>query len=231
MTVHTVGTVPNGTYTIDVQGEGVTGIPVHRRSVTLEVIDNIPVELTSFTAKVNERNVMLSWVTATELNNHGFEIERSLKSESGKDVWGTIGFVKGNGNTTEMHSYSFSDENIVKPGHYSYRLKQVDFDGKYAYSEVAEIDIKKPITYYLSQNYPNPFNPSTTIEFSTPERSHVSLKVYDVLGNEVATLVDGWMGSTNHKVIFNADKLASGIYYYTLSAGSFTSTKKLILLK
>ncbi len=231
MTIHTVGTVPNGTYTVDVQGEGVTGIPVHRRSVTLEVIDNIPVELTSFSAKVNDKNVVLSWVTATELNNHGFEIQRSLKSESGKDVWSKIGFVEGNGNTTETHLYSFLDGNIVRPGHYSYRLKQVDFDGKYAYSEVAEIDIKKPVTYFLSQNYPNPFNPSTTIEFSTPERSHVSLKVYDVLGNEVATLVNGWMESTNHKVIFNADKLASGIYYYTLSAGSFTSTKKLILLK
>ena len=231
MTIHTVGTVPNGTYTITVQGEGITGIPVHRREVTLEVIDNIPVELTSFTANIHENDVMLSWVTATELNNSGFEIQRSLKTESEKAVWDKIGFIQGNGSSTESHAYSFTDANIVKPGHYSYRLKQIDFDGKYAYSPIAEIDVNKPSRYYLSQNYPNPFNPTTTIEFSTPERSHVSLKVYDVLGNEVATLVNGWMESTNHKVIFNAADLASGIYYYTLTTGNFTSTKKMILLK
>ncbi len=231
MTVHTVGTVPNGTYTVKVQGEGVTAIPVHRREVTVEVIDNIPVELTSFSANMNKNNVMLSWITATELNNNGFEIQRSFNSENQKAVWNKIGFIQGNGSSTESHAYSFTDENIVKPGHYSYRLKQIDFDGKYAYSPVAEIDVNKPTRYYLSQNYPNPFNPTTTIEFSTPERSHVSLKIYDVLGNEVASLVDGWMESTNHKVIFNAANLASGIYYYTLTTGNFTSTKKLILLK
>ncbi len=232
MTIHTVGTVPNGTYTINVQGEGVTGIPVHRRSVTLEVIDNVPVELTSFTAHLDNNSVMLSWVTATELNNSGFEIQRSLKTDDQTTAeWSKIGFVQGNGNSTESHAYIYNDENIVKPGHYTYRLKQIDFDGKYAYSPVAEIDVNKPTKYYLSQNYPNPFNPTTTIEFSTPERGHVSLKVYDVLGNEVATLVNGWMESTNHQVIFDASKLASGIYYYTLSAGNFTSTKKLILLK
>lgn len=231
MTIHTVGTVPNGTYNISVQGEGITGIPVHRREVTLEVIDNIPVELTSFTANMHENDVMLSWITATELNNSGFEIQRSLKSGNEKAVWDKIGFIQGNGSSTESHAYSFMDENIVKPGHYSYRLKQIDFDGRYAYSPVAEIEVTKPTRYYLSQNYPNPFNPTTTIEFSTPERSHVSLKVYDVLGNEVATLVNGWMESTNHKVIFNAADLASGIYYYTLTTGNFTSTKKLILLK
>ncbi len=231
MTIHTVGTVPNGTYTINVQGEGVTGIPVHRRSVTLEVIDNVPVELTSFTAHLDDNSVTLSWVTATELNNSGFEVQRSLKSDNQTPEWTKIGFVQGNGNSTENHAYIYNDENIIKPGHYSYRLKQIDFDGKYAFSKVAEIDVNKPTRYYLSQNYPNPFNPTTTIEFSTPERSHVSLKVYDVLGNEVATLVNGWMESTNHKVIFDAGKLASGIYYYTLSTGNFTSTKKLILLK
>ncbi len=231
MTVHTVGTVPNGTYTVKVQGEGVTSIPVHRREVTLEVIDNVPVELTSFTANMQKSNVMLSWVTATELNNSGFEIQRSIQVENEKAAWNKIGFIKGNGSSTESHAYSFSDENIVKPGHYSYRLKQIDLDGRYAYSPVAEIEVNKPTRYYLSQNYPNPFNPTTSIEFSTPERSHVSLTVYDVLGNKVATLVDGWMESTNHKVIFNAANLASGIYYYTLSTGNFTSTKKLILLK
>jgi hypothetical protein len=231
MTVHTVGTVPNGTYTVNVQGEGVTGIPVHRRSVTVEVIDNVPVELTAFTAEIKNNSVFLIWRTATEINNSGFEIERSLKTANGKTEWSKIGFVQGNGSSTQIHEYSYSDNNIVKQGHYLYRLKQIDFDGGYGFSPEVGIDISKPTVYYLGQNYPNPFNPTTTIEFSIPERSHVSLKVYDVLGTEVATLVDGWMESTNHKVIFNGSNLASGIYYYTLSTGNFTSTKKLILLK
>ncbi len=231
MTVHTVGTVPNGTYTINVQGEGVNSIPVHRRSVTLEVTDNVPVELTSFSANVKNNSVVLSWQTATEVNNRGFEIERSFKAENGRTSWDKIGFVQGNGSSTNMNQYSFTDNNLVKPGQYYYRLKQIDFDGRYSYSPEAEADVSKPTVYFLSQNYPNPFNPSTTIEFSIPERSHVSLKVYDVLGNEVATLVNGWMESTNHQVTFDGSRLASGIYYYTLTTGNFTSTKKLILLK
>jgi hypothetical protein len=231
MTVHTVGTVPNGTYTVNIQGEGLTEIPVHRRSVTLEVTDNVPVELTSFTANVESNSVVLSWQTATEVNNHGFEIQRSFNAENGRTTWSTIGFIQGNGSSTEIHKYSYTDKNLVKPGQYFYRLKQIDFDGRYAYSSESQADISKPMKYYLSQNYPNPFNPSTTIEFSIPERSHVSLKVYDVLGNQVATLVDGWMESTNHRVIFDGSKLSSGIYYYTLTTGNFTSTKKLILLK
>ncbi len=231
MTVHTVGTVPNGTYTVNVQGAGPNGIPVHRRSVTLEVIDNVPVELTSFTANVNHNSVILSWQTATEINNSGFEIQRCFQTENVRTSWDKIGFVQGNGTTTSINQYSFIDKNIVKQGHYIYRLKQIDLDGKYAYSAEAGADVSKPNVYYLSQNYPNPFNPTTNIEFSIPERSHVTLKVYDVLGNEVATLVDGWMESTNHQVTFDGSKLASGIYYYTLMAGNFTSTKKLILLK
>lgn len=231
MTVHTVGTVPNGTYTIHVQGEGITGIPVHRRTVTLEVTDNVPVELTSFTANVKNNSVVLNWQTATEVNNKGFEIERSFKTDNGEASWNKIGFVQGNGSSTSINAYTFTDNNLVKPGKYFYRLKQMDFDGRYAYSPQAEADVSKPTIYYLSQNYPNPFNPATTIEFSIPERSHVLLKVYDVLGNEVATLVNGWMEAINYKVIFDGSKLASGIYYYTLATGNFTSTKKLILLK
>lgn len=231
MTVHTIGTVPNGTYTVNVQGTGLTGIPVHRRTVTLEVIDNVPVELTSFTADIKNNSVVLNWQTATEINNSGYEIQRCFQTENGRTSWDKIGFVQGNGTTTNINQYSFIDKNIVKQGHYIYRLKQIDLDGRYAYSPEASADVSKPNVYYLSQNYPNPFNPSTTIEFSIPERSHVSLKVYDVLGNEIATLVDGWMESTNHQVTFDGSKLASGIYYYTLMTGNFTSTKKLILLK
>ncbi|HSD64240.1 MAG TPA: T9SS type A sorting domain-containing protein [Ignavibacteriaceae bacterium] len=231
MTIHTVGTVPNGTYIVNVQGTGINGIPVHRRTVTLEVIDNVPVELTSFTADVKHNIVILGWQTATEINNSGFEIQRCFQSENGRTSWEKIGFVQGNGTTTSINRYSFTDNNIVKQGHYNYRLKQIDLDGRYAYSTEASADVSKPNVYYLSQNYPNPFNPTTNIEFSIPERSHVTLKVYDILGNEVATLVNGWMESTNHQVTFNASNLASGIYYYTLMTGNFTATKKLILLK
>ena len=231
MIVHTVGTVPNGTYTVNIQGAGLSGIPVHRRTVTLEVMDNVPVELTSFRVSVKNNSVVLNWQTATEVNSRGFEIQRCFKTDNSRTSWDKIGFVQGSGSSTNIHQYIFTDNNVVKTGVYYYRLKQIDFDGQYAFSPEAEADVLKPTVYYLSQNYPNPFNPSTTIEFSIPERSHVSLKVYDVLGNQVASLVDGWMEATNHQVIFNGNNLASGIYYYTLTAGNFTSTKKLILLK
>jgi len=222
--ITTAGNVTAGNYTVTIQGEGPNGTPVHRRDVSLDVI--IPVELTSFTANTNGNNVKLNWTTATEINNQGFEVQRKMQNEE----FASVGFVEGYGTTTETQNYSFTDENLL-PGVHSYRLKQVDFDGTSELSDVVEVEVSTPLYYSLSQNYPNPFNPSTTISYSIPADGYVTLRVYDVLGNEVASLVDEQKQSGIFNIHFNASALSSGVYYYTLKASEFTSTKKLVLMK
>ncbi len=185
----------------------------------------VPVELTSFAALAVGNKVELKWSTATEVNNSGFEIQRSSNNLN----FAKIGFVKGNGTTTKANEYSFVDENTN--GHLYYRLKQVDLDGSYKYSQIVEVNISNPVSFALNQNYPNPFNPSTTISYSVPEKSFVTLKVYDVLGNEVASLVNSQTEAGEHSVNFNASNLSSGVYYYQITAGNNVATKKLMLLK
>ncbi len=199
--------------------------------------NSIPVELTSFTAIASTGNVVLNWVTATELNNSGFQIERhKTKDETGEE-WENIGFVNGNGTTTETHAYSFVDQNTVAGKSY-YRLKQIDFDGSFEYSNIVEVDINLPIEFSLEQNYPNPFNPSTKIKYSIPnvtlsgvEGSRVILKVFDILGKEIAILVNEEKSAGNYEVKFDASKLSSGVYFYQLQAGSFIETRKMILIR
>src|SRR5574338_130143 len=198
----------------------------------------VPVELTSFTANGSNNNVTLNWVTATELNNSGFNIERSVISNEVKNLnWQTIGFVNGNGTTSESHTSSFSDNNL-STGKYIYRLKQIDFDGRFTYSNEVEVELGVPQSFSLEQTYPNPFNPSTKIKYTIPnvalsgvEGSRVVLKVYDLLGNLVSTLVNEEKPAGNYEINFNASSLTSGIYFYTIQAGSFTDTKKMTLLK
>ena len=194
----------------------------------------VPVELTSFTATVKGNSVHLNWSTATEINNSGFEIERRAPSKSPPkgetSRWGRIGFVEGKNTTTEAQSYLFEDQN-VPPGIYQYRLKQIDFDGSIEYSNVIEVEIGIPEKFELFQNYPNPFNPSTTIRWQSTVSSHQSLKVYDFLGREVATLVDEYKPAGRYEVEFDAASLSSGIYLYKLKAGDFIETKKMILMK
>ena len=221
--IRTINNVTAGTYTVDIQGEGPNGTPVHRRTVTLDVV--VPVELSSFNALTKGNDVILNWQTATEINNQGFEIERNNNGEFQK-----VGFVPGHGTTTEIRNYSFTDENLT-PGEYSYRLKQMDYDGTTEYSDIVEVDVNQPIEYNLSQNYPNPFNPSTTISYTIPTDGLVTLKVYDVLGKEVATLVNEMQTAGKLNITFDASDLSSGVYYYQLVSGEFTSTKKLILMK
>jgi hypothetical protein len=185
----------------------------------------IPVELTYFSATTEKNNILLTWQTATEINNQGFEIQRSNDGQFEK-----IGFVPGHGTTTEIQSYNFTDENVVV-GEYSYRLKQMDYDGTTEYSNIVEVEITQPIEYSLSQNYPNPFNPSTTIAYSILKDGLVTLKVYDVLGEEVATLINEVQSAGTRNITFTASELSSGVYYYQLVSGEFISTKKLILMK
>jgi len=186
----------------------------------------VPVELISFSATTDNRNVNLNWATATETNNSGFEIERRYD----KTDWLEIGFVPGHGTTTEKQNYSYIDQN-VNAGIYSYRLKQVDFDGTFEYSNEILVNVTAPLEFTLDQNYPNPFNPSTTINYSIPNSSFVQLIVYNSIGQEIATLVNELIEGGNHSVDFDASNLPSGIYLYKLQAGSFVETKKMILMK
>jgi hypothetical protein len=185
----------------------------------------IPVELTSFSASVADYTVILSWTTASEINNSHFEVERSIDNQN----FSVIGNVSGKGTTTEINSYSFTD-NSISESKYFYRLKQVDFDGSFEYSDVIEIDIN--ITdYVLHQNYPNPFNPTTTISWQSPVGSWQTLKVYDILGNEIDVLVNENKEPGIYTINFNAQNLTSGIYFYELTAGNFREVKKFTLIR
>lgn len=213
------------------------------------------VELTFFSASLNWKSITLDWQTATEVNNYGFQIERSLVSSDPSLVkWENIGFVQGSGNSNSPKSYSFKDLNPPS-GYLQYRLKQIDQDGSSKYFEtVAKIhstftdvkDKKLPYEFALQQNYPNPFNPSTKIQYavgsgsvgnmSQSSEQFVTLKVYDILGNEVATLVNEYKTPGYYAVEFsgssgNGSNLAAGIYIYQLKTKNFVSTKKMVLLK
>jgi photosystem II stability/assembly factor-like uncharacterized protein len=187
----------------------------------------VPVELTSFTASTNNLGqVVLNWHTATETNNRGFEIERM----SANSEYVTIGYVDGAGTTTEPQSYSFIDQN-VNSGNYTYRLKQLDFNGTFEYSNEVEVTVTAPMTFDLAQNYPNPFNPSTSINFSVPEAGYVTLTVYNPIGQEVGVLVNGVVTAGSHEATFNAQSLPSGTYFYKLQSGNSVMVKKMVLLK
>jgi hypothetical protein len=223
--------ITNGTgvYILDQNTGGVLSTPVagvSGRSAHEYDLAIIPVELTSFAAKVVNSNVILNWNTATEINNSGFEIQRS----SDRINFSNVAFVPGFGTTTEPRSYTYTD-NTVSNGAYYYRLKQVDFNGAFAYSDIVEVDVATPIVFALEQNYPNPFNPSTVISYSIPQNSFVTLKVYDIIGNEVATLVNQTQSAGKYDVRFDASKLSNGVYFYTINANNFTSTRKMILMK
>jgi hypothetical protein len=224
--VHASGNVPVGNYTLNIVSNGPNGTPVHKRTATIVVGLVIPVELTAFNVNVNKNEVILDWTTATELNNLGFEIQR--KSVNGN--FESLGFVSGKGTTTEVNNYTFTDKS-VDAGNYSYRLMQKDFDGTFAYSQEVEVEVSLPLEYSLEQNFPNPFNPTTTIRYAIPEDNFVSIKLYDVLGNEVITLVNEQQQAGRYEMLFNASSIASGVYYYQITSGNFNQTRKLVLMK
>ena len=195
-------------------------------------VDNpMPVELASFTSSVTGRDVLLSWSTVSEVNNSGFEIEKSnVKGQMSND-WNIVGFVSGNGTSTDIHNYEFTDKNL-NSGKYNYRLKQTDFNGNFEYFELAEeVNIGIPDKYSLSQNYPNPFNPYTNLEFGISNLGFVTLKIYDVIGREIVTLVNEIKEPGYYTTRFDGSKLSSGVYFYRLTAGDFVAVKKLVVLK
>lgn len=186
----------------------------------------IPVELTSFIALTIDGTIKLNWTTVSETNNQMFEIERKIKNGE----YYSIGYVNGHGTTTEIHEYTFVDDN-VEAGIYYYRLKQIDFDGSFELSDEIEVVVAIPIEYSLSQNFPNPFNPSTIIKYSVPEEGLITLKVFNSLGEEVVTLENEVKQPGIYDMEFNAEQFPSGIYFYRLQAGSFVETKKMVLMK
>lgn len=189
----------------------------------------LPVELVSFVGFVDGQVVNLAWTTATEINNYGFNVERSVRDNE----WEKIGFVQGHGNSNSPKNYQFTDDKIFANGVYSYRLKQIDFDGKFEYSEIFTVEVTSSAAFMLKQNYPNPFNPETVISYQLPVSSHVTLKVYDVLGREIATLVSKYLKAGNYTSNFSMvnSSLSSGAYFYVLSAGEFTESRKMLYLK
>ncbi len=191
------------------------------------VTDATPVELISFIANVTNSTVELNWQTATEINNYGFDIERTLLYDIN---WTKIGFVSGNGNSNIINNYCFTD--IPSGGeNFIYRLKQVDNNGSFEYSPEVNVVLNIPADFVVKQNYPNPFNPTTNIEYSIPADNKVTVKIYNTLGMEIAVLLNEFKQAGTHNVEFNAANLSSGVYFYEITSGNFTQTKKMILIR
>jgi hypothetical protein len=241
-----------GTITLDITNQNATAmvswdeINSEMNTPTFQLLTNnyqgsfdgvLPVELTSFTAKYLNDKVQLNWVTKTEVNNYGFNVERRVNESE----WNSIGFVDGKGTTTESKEYSFCDKNIYTGGsEFQYRLKQIDNDGSFEYSDVVEVEVV-PAQFELSQNYPNPFNPSTTIRFSLPKETQLKINIYNMLGELVNTIAEGTYEAGYHKVTFsakggsasggNASALPSGAYIYRIESPDFVQVKKMVLIK
>jgi hypothetical protein len=191
----------------------------------------LPVELIAFTSTVDKKNVLLSWSTASENNNLGFDVERKTYGK-----WSKVGFVKGENSPA---NYTYVDKNL-NTGNYGYRLKQTDFNGNFEFFELNEaVTIGVPDKFFLEQNYPNPFNPVTTIAFGIPQAGNVELKVFDMSGREVMTLVSEFKDEGYYTVKLDASGIASGAYVYRLEVSqlnllesdNFISVKKMVLLK
>jgi len=214
------GIWPNGANTIN-PSRGTSAIIIDSLDAPL------PVELSSFTARLNGNSVILNWKTETELNNYGFEIERKSKNNE----WEKIGFIMGAGTSSLENNYYFSDSKISEPGMYLYRLKQLDINGLYNYSNNTEVNFSGIVKFSLLQNYPNPFNPNCIISYCLPKASRVNLSVYNAIGQTVDILENGFKESGVYSISFNASNLPSGIYFYKIKAGEFSQIKKMILMK
>jgi hypothetical protein len=189
----------------------------------------LPVELTSFTYNVfDKRNVKLLWETASELNNSGFEIERT---PANKDEWTKIGFKEGRGTTSNTTNYSFEDRNLIS-GNYNYRLKQIDYNGNFTYLALAgEVIVSTPAKFDISQNYPNPFNPVSKVNFDLPEDAFVSIQIYDMTGRNVKTIYNQFTTAGYHTAVIDASSLTSGVYFYKFTTPKFSKVMKMVVVK
>ena len=183
-------------------------------------------ELIYFAATIANDKATLNWTTASETNNLGFDIEIS----SDNRLFKKIAFVPGFGTSTEEHNYAYSISQPLSLSTY-FRLKQINFDGSFKYSAVVEVDALITSEFILNQNFPNPFNPTTQIRFSIPRNCYISLIIYNLRGEKVTTLLEGYKQTGNYMVSFDGANLASGVYFYRLKASNFDQTKKFVLLK
>ena len=186
-----------------------------------------PVELSSFTAAIQNKAVVLNWVTATEINNYGFEVEKSFD----KVNWNKIAFKNGYGNSNSVKDYTYNDKDITKNGMYYYRLKQIDNNGDFEYSNIVEVNVNIPVKFEVAQNYPNPFNPVTNISFNLPEASNVTLYIFNAIGQQIKTINAGYKEAGKHTIEFDGSSLNSGVYFYKVEAGNNSMIRKMALIK
>lgn len=197
----------------------------------------LPIELASFSASAKERDIILNWQTKTEINSSHFEIERQYKASSLNSGWDIIGKVPSSGNSSSIKDYSFTDSKL-NSGAYNYRLKMVDNDGTFQYSDIVKTQVALPAKFDVSQNYPNPFNPSTKVDFQIPFSSKINISIYSITGEKVAQLLNDFLEAGYYTTEINSVSLnlASGVYLIRIEANDilqqkFTQTKKIVLAK
>jgi len=230
----TTGTFPTSAAAADLNGDGKIDLAVSNStaaSVSLllnaTILPPLPVELASFTSVVKGNDVALNWSTVQEVNNKGFEIERNSFGAG----WKKVGYIDGHGTTNMQQNYSFIERGLTT-GSYQYRLKQIDYNGNYEYHELSsEVIIGVPSKFALAQNYPNPFNPATRINYELPITNYVSIKIFDITGKEVSSLVNEVKDAGYYSVKFDAKNLSSGTYFYKLSTDKFSDVKKMVVVK
>jgi len=196
-------------------------------SMEIRTDSPVPVELSSFTASIQNKAVVLNWATATEINNYGFEVERSFD----KTNWNTLAFKNGYGNSNSVKDYTYTDKDITKNGMYYYRLKQIDNNGDFEYSNIVEVSVNIPIKFEVAQNYPNPFNPVTNISFNLPEANNVTLYIFNAIGQQIKTINAGYKEAGKHTIEFDGSSLNSGVYFYKVEAGNNSMIRKMALIK
>ena len=213
-------------YALVLNTNSINGSTVYSTGATTNGV--LPVELTSFSASITGNSVSLKWNTATEVNNYGFNIERGVQNQELQK----IAFIKGHGNSNSPKSYSFVDAS-APVGNVIYTLVQIDYDGTSKIIGTTLVTVVAPTTYALKQNYPNPFNPATIINYELPKFSHVTLKVYNLLGQEVAALVNTTQNAGSYSVNFSTNRygMSSGIYFYRLDTGNYSQMKKMVVVK
>ena len=199
-------------------------------SFTLDT--SLPVELASFSAEVDDNTITLNWTTLSEVNNFGFDLERSGDGEAFEHIV----FIPGNGTTNEPQFYTFDDELPGAAEIYYYRLRQVDTNGSAEYSKVLQVSVSPPESFALHQNFPNPFNPETRIAYALPSDSRVRLIIYDIRGHKIKTLVDDWQTAGLKETLWDGRNeqgfpASSGLYFYRLTAGPFASSKRMFLIR